>query len=695
MHESILDALRRQDTADALRLAQAWVAEAADDAQAQRWLALARQQHGDTAGALDSIDRAIALAPEDAELHLLRASILVGANDLPQAEVALAQTAALDPNAFMAYIMRGHLALGRGDLDEVERLSRTAARLQPEHPQLLGLDGMLALRRGDADRALALLSRASNALPDDPRLLYALGFAYLDKQHLAFAETAFRRVATLTPGTSVPMMALVAQLAHRQGRLDDAIAALETVLADPAGDTANMRRLAGEYALQADRPAQALEHLRPALAAVPADRRTLHAALIAWQRLGTLDDARATLEAALTSTTDAHDLWLARLALEPVGGAEARALIARWQAAMPAHVPALEAQLRVHDMAGERDQGEAVAQRIVALEPGRISGEERLVEAMLERGEHAAAIDHVCRLMQRLPEQNRTILRPWLAAVQDAAGRVEDALATWLAFQQEQQPHRLPLPPLGQAGQEALSPWPPLAAVDAQTQARPLFVWGAPGSGVERVIAVLSAASPVLRGDRFGAQPPSDGLQRYRSVGELDSGALDGAALVAEWRAQLPARGIGDGNIVDWLLWWDNVLLRALRPHLPEGRLLIVLRDPRDMLLDWLANGAPAPLQLASPEGGARWLAAVLEQIAVLHAQDLYPHRLLRLDGIETDPAAVAAALEQAFGVPFPTVATLGPPRLAAGHWRAYAGPLAAAFVLLTPVAMRLGYPAS
>uniref|UniRef100_UPI0005C29098 tetratricopeptide repeat protein n=1 Tax=Xanthomonas sp. SHU 166 TaxID=1591170 RepID=UPI0005C29098 len=262
MHQPILDALRRQDTADALRLAQTWAAEAADDPQAFRWLALAQQQHGETATALDSIGRAIALAPEDASLHLLHAGMLVSANDLAQAEDALAQTAALDPNEFLAYVMRAHLALGRGDLDEVERLSRTAARLQPEHPQLLGVDGMLALRRGDADRALALLARASNALPDDPRLLYALGFAYLDKQHFAFAETAFRRVAAFTPGTSAAMMALVAQLAYRQGRLDDAITALETVLADPSGDTANMRRLAGEYALQADRPAEALEHLR-------------------------------------------------------------------------------------------------------------------------------------------------------------------------------------------------------------------------------------------------------------------------------------------------------------------------------------------------------------------------------------------------------------------------------------------------
>ncbi|MCW0415961.1 hypothetical protein NB689_001715 [Xanthomonas sacchari] len=83
----------------------------------------------------------------------------------------------------------------------------------------------------------------------------------------------------------------------------------------------------------------------------------------------------------------------------------------------------------------------------------------------------------------------------------------------------------------------------------------------------------------------------------------------------------------------------------------------------------------------------------MLAQVADLHEQDLYPHHLVRLDGTEHDPAGVAAALEQAFGVAFPTIATVGPPRLAAGHWRAYGAPLSAAFALLTPVAVRLGYP--
>ena len=43
--------------------------------------------------------------------------------------------------------------------------------------------------------------------------------------------------------------------------------------------------------------------------------------------------------------------------------------------------------------------------------------------------------------------------------------------------------------------------------------------------------------------------------------------------------------------------------------------------------------------------------------------------------------------------VPDAGVGALGPARFPAGHWRAYAEPLAEAFAVLTPVALRLGYP--
>ncbi len=687
MQDNILQALRRNAADDAVQLARQWTSAEPEQPQAHRWLALSLQQQGQYEAALDSLQQALVLAPDNADLHLQHAGLLLALRQFEAADSALGRTAALNPNELSAYLMQAHMALARNDVDEAERVTRIASRVAEDHPELAALNGMIALRRGDGDRALALLSAAAQALPDDPRVLYALGFAYLGKNMLAFAEQALRRVLELSPAV-VSLQGLLVQLALRQGNTEGAAATMRQVLARPDGDTPAMRRLAGELELQSGQPLQALEHLLPVLEQWPADRQTLQLLLMAWQRLGREQQARDTLDAALETHPQVHDLWMARLSVEAVGSAEAVAVVERWLLAMPDYLPALEARMRLHDMAEEGDAAEAVARRIAAIEPGRASAETRIVEALLVR-DPAAAVAHVHGIHDQAEDAAKPELRAWLGSVQDQAGLRADALHTWVDLHIAQAPQRLPLPPQAKAPPS----WPELAAIGEDSTARPMFVWGPPGSGVERVIAAIDAASTVLRGDRFGPTPPDDAFQSYHTLQNLSNGTLSPEQLVAQWRAQLPARGLTDANVIDWLLWWDNALLWALRPQLPEGRLLVVLRDPRDMLLHWLAYGAPAPFAVTSVNEAAEWLARSLAQVATLHEQDLYPHALVNIDGIGNDPAVMAEHLGRLFGMRFPPAPSLGPARMPAGHWRQYREVMGPAFALLAPVAARLGYP--
>lgn len=686
MQDTILQALRRNAADEAAQLAREWIQAEPEQPQAHRMLALALQQQGQHDAAMASLQRGLELAPDNAEMHLQHAGLLLALRQFDAAGSALDRTAELNPNELGAYLMQAHLALSRNDVDEAERITRTAARVDDGNPEVVALQGMVALRRNDAERALALLSAASQALPNDPRIVYALGFAYLGKGMLAFAEQAFRRVLELNPGLT-SLQGLLVQLALRQGNTEGAADTLRQVLDNPDTATPAMRRLAGELELQSGRPLQALEHLLPVFEQSPADRQTLQLLLMAWQRLGREQQARETLDAALAAHPQEHNLWLARLSIDPVGGSDAAAVADRWVAAMPGHLAALETRMRVHDMAGEADAAEAVARRIIALEPGRGSGEARVVDALLAR-DPAAAVAHVQALVAQAPAEAQPGLRAWLGSVQDRAGQRDAALATWTSLHASEAPTRLPLPPQAKA---PLS-WPEMGEIAEGVGARPMFVWGAPGSGVERVIAAIAAASPVLRGDRFGANPPDDAFQSYHALQDLSTGKLTPEQMLAQWRAQLPARGLADANVIDWLLWWDNALLWALRPQLPEGRLLLVVRDPRDMLLEWLAHGAPAPFAVTSVNEATEWLVRALAQIATLHEQDLYPHALVRIDDIGNDPAAMADHLGRLFGVNFPPAQTLGPARFPAGHWRNYRDVLSAAFDQLTPVAVRLGY---
>ena len=687
LQDPIFDALRRGAPAEALAAAQAAVIATPDNAAALQALAFAQQANGDPAQALASLDRAIALAPDDADAHFARAGLLLGGGQFDAAQAALAKSIGLDPNLFGAYVLQAQLALQRSDLDEAERLRRLAARILPEHPHLAAIEGTVALRRGDATTAQRVLANALMAWPGDAHVGYALGFTYMRQGHLAFAEQAFRTVRENVPAAK-NLHALIADLMLQQGRPAEAAAEIAPLLSDPQHATPGLHRIAGELELAAGHPERALPHLRNALAGKPGDRATLASMLSTWQRLGDIDDARATLEAALATTPDSDDLWQARLALEPAAGAEAQALVARWLAAMPDSVLALETQMALQAQAGDAAGADATADRILTLEPGRRSAEIRVLDRLLKT-DPAAAVVRCRELLARAAQPDvRRMLQGWLAMAQDNAGQAADAVASWSALQAELAPQRVPLWTPGSPRAD----WPELAPVAEGT--RPTaFLFGAPGSAVERVALMLGSSLPAFRDDRFSPRPPRDALQKFSTIAELQDGA-DPAAVVADWRAGLPQRGVANGEIIDWLLYWDNALLQALRPHLPEATLLLAVRDPRDMLLDWLAFGAPLPLAMESPLAAAQWLASVLHQLAALHELDLFPHQLLRMDEAVNDPQALATMVGSAIGFDLqpPPVSALGPLRFPAGHWRMYAEALAEPFALLTPVARRLGY---
>ena len=692
-HATTIDALRRGAAPEALAAAREAVAAQPDDATAQRLLAAALRLSGEREAALEAIDRAIDLAPDDANLHLERAGLMLDVRKLDEAQAALARTVGLDPNQFPAYIIQGQLALGRGDLKEAERLVRTAARIAPDHPQVVALDGSLALRRGDADMGLAILSQAAQRWPDDIQLRHSLGFAYLAKGHHAFAEQIFRGLLEQKPDNR-SLRVLLAELLRRQGRLGDAADMLSPLL-DGAGALPMARRVVGEIELQAGRNERALELLREAMAAQPRDRRAIAGAVEAWRRLGRAEEARSVLDAALATHPEIDDLWRARLAFEPFAVEGARGVAQRWLAASPDSIAAMETMSTVHDQAGEGDQAEALARRIVELQPGHARAESRLIDGLLQRGDTDGAIARVKALHAAAPDD--TTMRDidaLLARTLDRAGRPAEAVSTWVRLQSAVAGSRLPLPPV--TTDPAGRGWPEMAQADPEAPGI-LMLWGAPGSMVERVAMTLESTGIPLSVDRLRPNPPEDDLQRYDTAQRLRDGQLTAADFARRWREAVPGRRPGipaSVPVADWLLTWDNALLHGLRAALPEARLLIVVRDPRDMLLDWLAHGAPVPIGVRDLMASATWLASNLEHVADLQEQDLFPHRVLKLDDVADEPQALAQALADALGlhmraVPRDTIV----PRFPAGHWRAYAEPLAEAFAVLTPVARRLGYP--
>jgi tetratricopeptide (TPR) repeat protein len=686
MHQPILDALRRGAHDEALAAAREAVAAHPDDAQAHRWLAVALAQAGKPQDALESIESAIALAPEDADLHLVRGSLLLAMRETDKAGAALSQATTLDPNQLGAYFLQAQLALARGDADEAERQARLAAILAPEHPQLDVIHGMAAVHRGDTKGAIQLLTTASER-GEDPQLLYALGHAYLQEGHVAFAEQAFAKMLEMTPD-SAGLRGMIAALRLQQRRPDEALEVLQPVL-DAAEPAFAAQRMAGIIELAASRPQQALRWLRAAFSMRPTDARVISAAAQAWQGAERQEEARAALDAALAAHPRERALWQARIRFAEAR--EGRELLDRWLQALPDDPEALELLASAHDIAGEKEKALELTRRLTEVAPDLLGPALRLASHEL-REDPGAAIERLQALVPRHPAPERQILlHARLVQAHDRLGPPGQRAAEWLAERRALHDNALPLPePV-----PAPARWP--EAGTHQGRHATAMLWGAPGSGVELLAEAGTAGNLPLLFDRMGRNAPDDAFQSALTAQRLASGETTPEAVIDTWTRGLRQRAADNRPVIDWLPWWDNALLLALRPLLPDARLLVALRDPRDMLLNWLAFGNRPPLRLDEPVEAAGWLARTLGQVAELHEHEFQPHRLVRLDDALDNPAALTDALNLALDTQIapPTRPLYYGPRLPAGRWRHYQEALAEPFAELHAVAQRLGYPSA
>ena len=69
--------------------------------------------------------------------------------------------------------------------------------------------------------------------------------------------------------------------------------------------------------------------------------------------------------------------------------------------------------------------------------------------------------------------------------------------------------------------------------------------------------------------------------------------------------------------MVDWLPVLDARVVPAIRRALPGTRLLIVAREPQDMLVDWLAFGWSEGYSMPDPLTGARWMRLAAAHLAL------------------------------------------------------------------------------
>lgn len=691
MQTQIVEALKAQDPARALALADQWLTEQPGLAQAQRLRALALAHGGDYPAARAELEALLARVPDDARAQLILAQVLLQvAPDLAGERFDAA--ARLDPNLGLAHVGRADTELRRGDLRQAESLYRTALRADPRLPAaLIGLCQVLSLS-GRPDEAVTIGNQAVQAAPGNPLALTTYGRALAAKGNLAFAEQAFRRALELQPDY-LPAEHQLLMMDLNAGRVGDAGQRLDALLKKHPRDP-QFLELKGDLLRVLAQHAAALAHYEHALAAAPSDLRLFEKLIAHLFSSGQQDDGLARLARAARAQPEATPLWHGWLsALLSFGRPqEALTIALEWQQAAPTSVDPWIYETAVRDAAGDLDGAARAALVVAERLPGQPAAVSVLVREALGRRDGRAALRWLGSLDQRgmNPEQQHRA-QVWEGRAHDQIAERPEAMRAWQRAAALVRNDPLP------AVADLPEPLPVQTALRPEGGAGVIYLIGLPGSGVAPLANLLREAA--------GTRVLVDRLQDRAYRGDLLAGAdpslfdmdlaphelAHHAGHADRVRRQLA--GPEATRIVDWLADLDLRAFQRVAAAEPEARWVIVQRDPRDCLLQLFAVGSGG---LADPTAAAARLAAQQAQLAAILALKHPQVRMVGFDTLQRDPNPALEALADWLGVSglplaaWPDLLKEGggyPVYLPPQHWVAYVPELREAFARCAPPA--------
>jgi tetratricopeptide (TPR) repeat protein len=579
--------------------------------KAQEHFDAARQAHlaGRLAEAADHYRRCLAAAPDNAPTLFFLGRLYQETGRPAEARRLLDDALARFPKSAAIWEAQGQLHDQAGDLAAAIAAFETAVGLDPQAPAPLVELGICLARKGAAADAVPVLRRALALAPQDPVVHLNLGQALAASGDSDAAEQHYRQSLTLDPRFA-PAFSALAQLLRQQGRAE-----------------------------------AALDHFRRGLALQPKDPVTLNSLAALYQDLGQMEAAVARYRDSLGVA--AHPVTFAKLAA-------------------------------VLERAHRLDEAESVAQKALALQPG--NAEARLVAAKLalRHGDKAAAASRYRSLIDALsrqaPLRDRAILaraQADLAALQEKAGAFDEAFALYDAANRTNRE--------GHPGWQAESTaylerverlTAMLAAADgaaadrattACEEATPVFLVGFPRSGTTLADQLLNAHSklavmeekPIL--DRLSAElgGPEEarlGLVRALPADELAALRQRYWALAAQHCSLEPGQELVDKLPLNILNLW---LIQAL---FPQAKILLALRDPRDVCLSCFTNLFRLGAGLAgfpTLESAARLYAAVMRHWLTAQARLPLNSHVFRYEDMIEDLAGEAKGLIAFLGLPW------------------------------------------
>lgn len=526
-----------------------------------------------------------------------------------------------------------------GDLGASEKLLKKILRRQPRQPDGRHLLGLIAFQRGKHRVAAQQISQAVTASPNNPTFLCNLGAAQFETGAVVDAITSYERAIALRPSYPQALTNLglayawigdhqLAEAAHRQaaklvpkeaeahfnlandlaalGRHDEAISEFNRALqrepnhVEARSNLASSYRACGDYATAINQFTEVVRHAP--------DNALIHFNLAnVLHEAGHLDAAQEAYR-----TTIKHDPTLIEakinLAAVHVDLGEPEAAIDLYEACRkerPSDVALLAALVSLYEQTSQLDQAHATLRIGLATAPD----DPRLtfVEARLRQrsGDLAAAREKLISLLDvELDTDLAGEVALELGAVCDRLDDWDGAFAAWIRGNRTMADHWSSLPasrrPLSEYRarvsrngrwftRERLQtvPMPP-----TEDRVDPTFFVGFPRSGttlLEQILASHPAAATSGEANLLGhtiqhARRLTSGKAEYPEL-LLSLGAVEIQALREHYWRLTDNEASGSG-----LQWIDKLPLNIfhlgfVRWIFPRARILVALRDPRDVVL--------------------------------------------------------------------------------------------------------------
>lgn len=523
-----------------------------------------------------------------------------------------------------------------------------------------------------------------------------------------------------------------------EGDIDRAARLAETALAKGQSDplvlnlAAWRREEAGDFR-------RAHDLLRRALALAPGDVMVAGAIGAVLRKEGRLDEALTVLDQVVAADPGHSAAWLERgYTLEALRHEDlARQSYARALALDAALAPALGKLADLAAKRGDREIGQAHAARALTLDPTQPSAVFALATIWLETGEPQLAADRLSGLLKTpLKGDDRTRTLTLLGDAFDKLDRPDEAFAAWVEAQQifrrtfapllapraDRPSHRSFIENIiaRVAAAPAMAAHPPPTAVPGAA-ATHVFLLGYPRSGTTLVENILASAPGVVALeerdtllDADEALVPNDG-----AIPDLDE--LD-PSLVARLRERYWARvramageDVGGRIFVD-MNPFNGIKLPVIARLFPDARILIMRRDPRDVVLScFRINFTPSAASFAFSdlEETARHYDALMRLIELSRERLPLAFHEVRYDRLVADFETEVRALAAFVGLDWTddfrafdrTARTRGVRTASAtqvrrglydggGRWRRYQRQLAPALPILAPWVERFGFEA-